>query len=574
MDRRIVTGIIGLILTGIAGSAPAQSVPVRDPSGQPGVGLGPIRSLNDSINNVELPANPIDVPLASNRVPTSPVGSGPAAAIPNPPVLNEPVSLTPIDPIHQSITHGFGTGRIAGLFRRPATRPIAAASTTPARFLPSYGDRPNPPTFTPLTPAPTDPIDRTSFPATAPAPAPAAVARPAPYSGTAPASPRPVGRPPTSPTGEGRPAPRAGEVPANPRLQSSAEPNPPVARPQLDPATTPHFRPVELPTTTAPASTLEPTMPIRLPAPPPLEAIPSPPPGLATPTTGAIEPPPAGLPVLEQVESSPASPTPPAATLATNDPAPVTDLPAAPTPRDDQVRRTTNDESAIKLKDSPTIKEQSYITFRAAAVGNEIITINELEEAVKRQMASEEMIQGVPPNSPEFRAIKNQVAAMMLNRMIEERLIIQEFRSKIAKNPKAEQGFTEFLDNIWRTEEVPALNNQYGTTNVHELRIKLREHGKDYDAMKIAFRKTQMAHQFLNGEIKNEVTCDLSEKKAYYTAHIKEFERPARITWREIEVNVSRFPDRASARKQADELDPYQKDNSPYTRQPDSDVRA
>jgi hypothetical protein len=41
---------------------------------------------------------------------------------------------------------------------------------------------------------------------------------------------------------------------------------------------------------------------------------------------------------------------------------------------------------------------------------------------------------------------------------------------------------------------------------------------------------------------------------AYYNTHLNDYVKPSRMTWREIEVNVRRYPDRATARKKADEL--------------------
>jgi hypothetical protein len=112
MDRRIVAGIVGTLLALTGGRAHAQSVPARDPSNQASVGLVPLRSINDSINDVTTIPN--GVPVASGRVPTNPVNSGPAAAIPNPPTLGDPVSMTPIDPLQHSLTRRRPGRRLRG----------------------------------------------------------------------------------------------------------------------------------------------------------------------------------------------------------------------------------------------------------------------------------------------------------------------------------------------------------------------------------------------------------------------------------------------------------------------------
>jgi peptidyl-prolyl cis-trans isomerase SurA len=562
MDRRIVAGLVGVLWAGLTGEVLAQSVPTRDPSAQPAVGMGPIRSLNDTINSTDITLNPNVVPIASSRVPTSPVGSGPAAAIPSPPVLNEPVSMTPIDPLHESLSKGFGSGRIASLFRRPGARPTTPASrTTSARLLPGFGSTPASSRFA-TVPAP-------ELMTQAPTP------RPAPYAARAPEMARPQADPVVVPAANGRPSPYDWETPPNVKPSGPTPAQTPNPRPQLDPAHSPNYRPIESQTTPAPAPVVLPDLPaerpaviplpaVELPAPPPLGEIP------ASPTVGATEGAPASLPVLEKIETV-SSPPPAAATelssaalpeLATIETpakaaAPVVADPSktAPTLVDDQVKRTSDrtsdDPSALKINDRK-VKEQNYITFRAAAVGNEIITINELQEAVKIQMTGDPMLQGMEKNSAEYRAIMNQVAATTLNNLIDQRLLIQEAKAKM--KGKGEQAFNEFIENLWRTEELPALKNRYRVANVHELKMKLREEGKNYDTLKEAYCKKQMAHEFIRGEIRHQVTFDQPELRAYYNAHLSEFVKDARMTWREIEVNVGRYPDRATARRKADEL--------------------
>ena len=48
MDRRVVAGIVGVVLAGSAQASQAQVGP--DPSGMPPVGLSPVPSLGDTIN--------------------------------------------------------------------------------------------------------------------------------------------------------------------------------------------------------------------------------------------------------------------------------------------------------------------------------------------------------------------------------------------------------------------------------------------------------------------------------------------------------------------------------------------
>ena len=128
MDRRVVAGLAGLVLVSGAEVCSAQALPSKDPSAQPAVGMTPLPSINDSINNTSLGA----VPPAYAKPPTSPIGIGPRATIPKPPVLEAPVGLSPIEPIRESINRGYGIGRIGAMFRKPGPRASAPENSPTA----------------------------------------------------------------------------------------------------------------------------------------------------------------------------------------------------------------------------------------------------------------------------------------------------------------------------------------------------------------------------------------------------------------------------------------------------------
>ncbi len=110
------------------------------------------------------------------------------------------------------------------------------------------------------------------------------------------------------------------------------------------------------------------------------------------------------------------------------------------------------------------------------------------------------------------------------------------------KNPKLKQMFDEFTDAQWKAEELPLLLRNTAASNDHELKIKLASEGKSYESLKEAYRKKKMSHEFLMAEIRNKMTADMIEMRRYYNEHLDKFEQPARMTWREIEISVARYP--------------------------------
>ena len=618
MDRRVVSGLVGLVLVGGSRESLAQSTPARDPSAQPPVGLIPIPSIGDSINNTSTVSR--SAPLASPGAPTSPVGSGPAATIPRPPVSTTPVSMTPLEPIHESINNKGPRGSwVASIFRRNRARATAAppASTAKPRV------EVNSARYSPSTPPEVGDLLRSDLSADRPA------GRPAPFANQVPETARRQAEPnPSYAPGVGRPAPLAGDLPRSPRPQASVEnqPSEPQPRPQAGQTVPTSYRPAESPAPAPvaapvappldpspgllPMPSVEPTPaspppldpapptvepPATVPPPPPLDPVPPVvPPGPAVeppasveppaidpapgtpPSAPAVEPPSSGPPVLEPPPTAPSAvelPPPGPDPLPAMEPPPaiapkleaapplvspgppppdVPDpAPASPPSADPELRRASVDESALQFKTKKD-PELAYATLRAAAVGDEIITINELSTAVNERL--KEILGGQSVGDRERNMIKNQVAASVLNSMIDQSLILQEAKRQLSKKEKALQQFNESIEKVWISEEVPPLCRQHAATNVHELKIKLSQQGKSYEAMKEVFRKKTLANEFLRNEIKSKLSIDMNDQRAYYNEHLADFDRPARMTWREIEVAVARHPSRVAARQKADDV--------------------
>ena len=544
MDRRVVTGLVGIALAGVAVEARAQSTPGRDPSAQPSVGLGTIPSIEATINGGS--GLPGTAPPPASALPASPVGRGPAATIPRSPVGSEPVSLTPLEPIHRSVSQGFGSGAIGSIFRRPGPRPrsgVTPSASSPASSPAPAGSGP-PPIH----------AHAHAWEAAAASSMPPA-ARPSPYAGRRPESARVQAEPSSLPT-FGRVAPFADARPASARPQApalapavasyrppeSAAPEPiaptsagpkPLPPPPTGPASASASAPEPLPSPPTPSE----SAPEPLPEPPPTSA-----PEL--PKVEAAAPPPLGVDPLQGIAPAP----PPVVVVA--EPAPAPAPSPSPALSDPALRRTSQDESAVRTTPRPL----PYASIRAAAVGDEIITINELAAAVKDQMREMVGEQAARMSPEELHEVKNQVASTVLNRMIDQALVLQVANRKMLGQPKAKQMFDEFVEKQWKSDELPVLYRKTATSNIHELKVKLASEGKSYDSIKQAFRKKLTFNEFLRMEIRNKVTSDLIELRAYYNDHLDKYEQPARMTWREIEVSIARNGDRAAALKKAEGL--------------------
>ncbi len=577
MNRRIMAGFLGLALVGSSQTARGM-MQMRDPSSAGSVGMTPLDSIGDKINNSSL--NPQAV-TSLPGVPTDPTLSGPRARVPKPPVGPNPVGMTTQPSLSDPVDPGTSTGGGFGRFFR---RPRASASSPKAiRGGPA-------PKVDPSAIPSRMTWDESGDPTSMRGGGATISGRPSPYSNQTPDMPRRQASTPALDDSDGtavpgRPAPLRAEVPrqGRPKLVQGGEASASKPRPQspvgVNPQVLPPSQPAPpIPSTLPTIDPTEPTTPLDLPpigsppvesasglssapaaadsnailplvdvAPQPLPEMPKPPPSLPTGPTADLGPPPEGMPIETlKVESiPPAIVNPPIAEPTAPNPAPTT-----PTPVDPELKRTSGDPTAIWIG-PPREKDRPFASARAAAVGDEVITVHQVEALVVEKYKTMTAGQQVP--DAEKREALNALGVMALEHLIEQSLVLQEAKRKM-KNPKMKQNFDEFVNKRWREEKLPGLLQKTATTNEYELKRKLAEQGQSYAEMQDAYHDEMLEHDFLFNEIRNKVIVDLIQLRAYYNENLQSYDQPARISWRDIEVNVAKYPDRAAARKQADAI--------------------
>jgi peptidyl-prolyl cis-trans isomerase SurA len=410
---------------------------------------------------------------------------------------------------------------VPGLAPPPAAVPALVAAPAP-ESAPAFTPEPAPAPESALVNAP---------PATAPqGPEPeVSQASVAPVEATALPGPEPVVAPDASPLTP----PEAAPLPA-PEVLPAAEPAalPPLpaadgtaagAEPTL--ATPPATAPPEAPPPSAP-------LPLELPPLPPAEA-------------EAKDPPPAApLP-------APAA-SPPATTTDSPDPAPATaPAPTAgaaaasepPSKVDSQVVKTSADPAAIHAEGSPVkLTEAGHI---AARVGDEVITLKELTEAVKEKLTK--LPGGYKPTHQEIKMLTSQVLDMLIERVT----ITQEAKREL-KKPEPLKLIYTVADKAWREEELPPLLRQEGVENEFKLKDKLAEKGVSLERMREIYRQEFLAKGFLDQKLKGKISVTVPEMRDYYNAHLDDFHRHELWTWREVVIELDKHPSRAEARTKAD----------------------
>jgi peptidyl-prolyl cis-trans isomerase SurA len=323
--------------------------------------------------------------------------------------------------------------------------------------------------------------------------------------------------------------------------------------PALTPATLP---PPESPAAASPASAAE------APAPPgssdPSPAAPASPPELgppsadnrapgAGPSANAIQV--AALPPLEPVPSAGPSDDGGPQRTGTDEPS-TTPMRRASARRDGRILRASIQKPVGDSPEQPIPSTWHQASLTAAQVGDDIITMRELlaavsEQCKRRQTSLKDL----------SREDKNMLAGIVLKRLIDQNLLLQEAKHTI-KNPKMYEQFNQEADRYWREDQIPQLETEYHADNEFQLRDRLKEHGRSFDAVAQMARANWMAENFLHAKIKDRLKVDLPELLKYYETHKhhKAWDRPAQIHWREIVVEAGRYPSRQDARRKIEAL--------------------
>jgi peptidyl-prolyl cis-trans isomerase SurA len=179
-----------------------------------------------------------------------------------------------------------------------------------------------------------------------------------------------------------------------------------------------------------------------------------------------------------------------------------------------------------------------------ARVGDEVITYSEAMAAYRKRR------QKMPGAQLDMES-KVYLFKAALNDLIDRAVLLQEAR-RMVKDPKKFQMIMDKADMVFEEDEVPPLLRQTSSANVHELKQKLQEKGESLDELRAEFRDRFLAEGFLQQKIGPRLNVTLPEMRDYHAAHLKEFDRPAQVTWREVLAEVKANRTRAEARSRAE----------------------
>jgi hypothetical protein len=143
----------------------------------------------------------------------------------------------------------------------------------------------------------------------------------------------------------------------------------------------------------------------------------------------------------------------------------------------------------------------------------------------------------VPPEQVE--EIRQQLLKRELGGLIDRKLLYGEFRRTIEPEnlPRIEENLLEPFEE----REIPHLVKMLEVDNSVELERELARLGSSLADVRRAFNEKAIASEWIRTKIKVNEEVSPDEMLAYYQAHLKDYEHPARARWEELVVRKSRY---------------------------------
>ena len=146
--------------------------------------------------------------------------------------------------------------------------------------------------------------------------------------------------------------------------------------------------------------------------------------------------------------------------------------------------------------------------------------------------------------SPQHRAIIMQV----LQEQIKIKLAYQDFRNTVPKD--ALPNIEEKLQKLFDENQMKALMTRENVVSLSDLQNALLAKGSSLDHEKRSFKEQVLAGEWMREQLKKDKPDDSGkdddeevtheEMLGWYQAHLKDFEKPARVRWDELMISFTR----------------------------------
>jgi parvulin-like peptidyl-prolyl isomerase len=198
---------------------------------------------------------------------------------------------------------------------------------------------------------------------------------------------------------------------------------------------------------------------------------------------------------------------------------------------------------------APLPAAEGRITARVIArVNGQPILREEVLNAASYRLAE---LQG-RMSPAQFAETQDKIIREELNQVIDRELLLQDAQLRIPpKNmEKVREGAVKDFERQLRRQR-----EQLKIATDEEFRAWLQKQGRSVEEMQRQFERTYVAFEYLRARVKEKLDAiDREQMLEYYRDNAKEFDRPERVTWQHLFIDVDLYANVAAARDYAEKV--------------------
>jgi parvulin-like peptidyl-prolyl isomerase len=181
-----------------------------------------------------------------------------------------------------------------------------------------------------------------------------------------------------------------------------------------------------------------------------------------------------------------------------------------------------------------------------ARVNGQPILAEEVQSAASGQLL--EVRDKIPQS--QWAAAQAEIMKFQLDRIIERELILQDATARIPPRTmeKVKEAAQKEFDNMLK-----ARKKQLKVKSDEEMRAFLDKHGIVLEDERRQHERSFIATEYVRARIRDKIeSIEREQVLEYYQKNPKEFDRPERVVWQHIFIDVDRFRTPAAARQHAE----------------------
>lgn len=193
-------------------------------------------------------------------------------------------------------------------------------------------------------------------------------------------------------------------------------------------------------------------------------------------------------------------------------------------------------------QDNPLGAKVLEYTQIIARIGSEVVLAGEVLVTVDRVM--EENRQRIP--QARWQQTRRKLMQQMLDPLIESKLILVDALKKIPKDnlPEIEKKVNE----QFYEDRVGALMKAAGVESLADYEAKLKKHNSSIEIQRRDYFEKSLSQQWIQQTLTANAPITHQEMLGHYTAHLADYQQPAKCRWEQLTARFDKYPSREAAK--------------------------